>query len=259
MKKLLLFFAGGKHTKMRIIVRTVPILMLSASILHGGSFQVSPVRIFWEGGSKTSSIRVKNQDESKVTVQLTVVKWTQDEKGEDIYEPAKEIIFFPRIFSINPGEEMIVRISDQGSGVSDERTYRLFVRELPLFVEGKPVLRMPLQFGIPIFISQKAESVEGNVEKIEVLPDKLRMVINNTGKKHMQIQNIEAIGMDQALSVVFTRKMAGWYVLPGSSKVFEMPITQQECRSSKSVRVIAGGSDFNFQSEFEVHDSPCAR
>jgi P pilus assembly chaperone PapD len=70
-----------------------PVALFSALFIFHPSkvipadFTVSPVRLFLGAGQKASIIKVKNNSDEKLTLQLTVNSWEQDIDGESRYLP----------------------------------------------------------------------------------------------------------------------------------------------------------------------------
>lgn len=137
--------------------RLMAIIFCISSVLvdlaMAGSFTVTPIKLYLSKERKTTTIRVKNNAKEKVTVQVRGVSWSQDEDGKDRFEPTKEIVFFPKIFPLEPEEERILCLGYQGEWPGVEKTYRIFLDELPVKRPGKTGLKMALSIGIPVFIS----------------------------------------------------------------------------------------------------------
>ncbi|HEY5599971.1 MAG TPA: fimbria/pilus periplasmic chaperone, partial [Candidatus Manganitrophaceae bacterium] len=165
--------------------------------LYAGSFKVVPIKLFLDAKTKTSAVTVTNNSNEKVTLQLEALEWSQNEKGEDFYAPTKEILFFPKIFSLEKNEEKIVRVGYQGppSG-GREKTYRLYFEELPVSKPGETAIKMALRIGVPIFITPLKELKEKAIENMEFYEGRLRVKIKNGGNRHFIVGALHATGLD---------------------------------------------------------------
>lgn len=235
-------------------------LMLIPISLTAGSFGVSPIRLFLNPDTKTAAVNLSNNSENRVNVQLEVRVWKQNEKGEDVFESTKDILFFPKIFSMDKGQEMIARVSYQGEPIrNNEKTYRLFIVELPVRKPGESEFKMPLRLSIPIFVGPDKEIPKGAIEAIQLHGSSLKITIKNTGKQHLSIKNITAIALDKSGSELYTKKMAGWYVLSGVSRNFDFALSEEECRQGKIFRIFVEADQTKFDTQTEITNSNCSR
>jgi fimbrial chaperone protein len=181
---------------------------------------------------------VTNEGGEKVTVQLDAREWRQDESGEDVYEETRDIVFFPKMADIDKGEERIVRVGYQGQrALSREKTYRLFLQELPVTRPGELALKFALRMGIPIFIKPQKETMEWTIGGVGLSEGSLTVRVKNSGNSHFIVSKISAIGLDDSGKAVFSREMRGWYALAGASKPFAMPVSREECLRTKAIKV----------------------
>ena len=105
--------------------------------------------------AKSASVSVVNDGAEKLSFQLQAMDWSQDLDGKDLYTESRDLIFFPKLMSVEPGQEAIVRIGFKTNAASVEKTYRLFIEELPGVVkkvEGSSAqINFLVRFGLPIF------------------------------------------------------------------------------------------------------------
>ncbi len=62
--------------------------------------------------------------------------------------------------------------------------------------------------------------------------------IDNTGNRHLVVQDItfKATGADGG--EVFSKKISGWYVLAGASRVFGALVPRESCMNIKTMKVM---------------------
>ncbi|MDI6704500.1 MAG: fimbria/pilus periplasmic chaperone [bacterium] len=264
-----------------IVFLLIGLLFLAPYQLKAGSFTVIPIKVFLEE-KKTATISVTNNGEEKVNVQVRAVEWSQDEEGRDKFSPTKEIIFFPKIFAIEKGEERIVRIGYQGERPVMEKTYRIFFRELPVKKAGETALKMALRIGMPVFITpankiekieiekisleevkpseeSSGQKAEGSEQEAEPPPPKRMVVVRvrNKGNVHVSPRKIKAMGFDESGKEVFSKEVAGWYVLSGVSKPFAIEISPQECQESRVIKVSVQTKESSLDAELELDRTMC--
>jgi len=212
---------------------------MANSVAFAGSFRVSPVRIFLDEKSETAVLKITNQGEEKVTVQLDAKTWRQDENGKDVYEAegGGDIVFFPKIAEIEKGRERIVRIGFRGKRQRAEGSYRLFLQELPISKPGETALKLAINMSIPVFIGSEKAVGKWDVEPGGLSEESVRARVRNTGTRHIVVSRLKAAGFDETGAEVFSKDAAGWYTLPGAIRTFAVSVPQEDCLKLKSIRV----------------------
>jgi fimbrial chaperone protein len=171
------------------------------------NFNVSPTSLELTGGAKSGTFSVINSGEDKLTCQIDLKEWSQDADGKDAYTDAKDIVFFPKIMTVEPNEQRAVRIGIKGPLSAKEKTYRLFVEEIPSQKKatdqkdaGKITagLTIAFRYSMPIFMRPARPQESGIIEKIDMSEGVVKAVVRNTGNVHFKL-----------LSVTFHGKAAG--------------------------------------------------
>jgi fimbrial chaperone protein len=226
-----------------------------------GAFRVVPTRVTLDAQTKTAKLTVINTGAEQVTIQVEGMVWRQDAEGRDEYSEAKELAFFPKIFSMAANEERIVRLGYQGAWPVREQTYRVYVQELPVAKPGETALKMVLRLGVPVFVKPAKETQGNTVEiaQVALREAHLQVRVKNNGSSHFMAQTIKASGRDGAGTEVFARETAGWYVLPGISKPFPLAISAPECLKAKIIHVAVEGGPSSLGTTMDVDRAMCAQ
>jgi fimbrial chaperone protein len=187
--------------------------------------------------------------------------WRQDAEGRDEYNATKELVFFPKIFSMAANEERIVRIGYEGEWPLREKTYRLYLQELPVSQPGETALKMVLRLGIPVFIKPVKETQESaiEIERVALFGAQLLVRVKNNGNSHAMVRTIKASGLDGSGTEVFSRETAGWYVLPGISKPFLLAISAEQCLKAKAVQIAVEGGASTLAATLEIDKARCTQ
>ena len=217
------------------------------------SFRFVPMSIVLDSEPRRGTLTVVNTGEEKVTVQLQMMSWAQDAHGFDIYLPTKDLVFFPQIVTLGPGKEGLVRVGYEPAGpLATEKTYRLFVQELPISKPGETAIKITLRVGIPIFITPKEPRTALSMGEARVDNGKLVVTIANSGTSHSMVQTIAFVGIDAGGHEVFSHESKGWYVLSGSSKVFPLDVSAEECQNATSLKVTGTTGDATVEETFGI-------
>ncbi len=107
-----------------------PLLLLPVAA-RAGDWRVSPIRLDLGRDAKSGAVTVANDSDDRLQVQMKAYEWTQDAEGKDRYEETGEILFFPRMMILERKEEKILRAGIRVPAVAKEKTYRLFIEEIP--------------------------------------------------------------------------------------------------------------------------------
>jgi fimbrial chaperone protein len=259
-----LFFKCDYYIFVRKILYTFAIFsaffILSPRDTLSIDISVNPVRVFFSVGQKANIIKVENNSDEKVALQLTVFSWSQDTEGENVYEPTEELIFFPKIFNLDKKEERIIRVGKRVQPGQTEKTYRIFLEEIP-GPQAAPLeateLRTILRIGVPVFIVPVKTSVAGEIGDIELEKGKLSIPVKNTGNVHFVVRTVKVEGMDAEGATVLQREIAGWYLLQGWGKTFSMEIPGESCPDIDSLKIDVITDRLSMNKRHDVSDEMC--
>jgi len=104
---------------------------LLPAIAWAGEWRVTPIRLDLGKDAKNSAVTVFNRVGERLQVQMDAMEWTQDAEGKDRYKETRDILFFPRIMIFDRKGEKILRAGIKIPAIEKEKTYRLFIEEIP--------------------------------------------------------------------------------------------------------------------------------
>ncbi len=184
-------------------------------------------------------------------IQAEVTVWTQDRTG-DKYEPTREVLINPAVFEIPPGGEQIVRVALQAGEAVRERSYRLFLQELPN-PETAPQggAETLLRIGIPIFVPPMRVNHELEWALKPAAPGKWSLTVSNVGSIHTQIQSIRVL--DNKGDVLGKEEILA-YVLPGQARTWEIP-TKAAPRVKELIYLEAVTDSGDVRAQVEINPS----
>ena len=227
------------------LLAAAALVLARARSADAAAFNVKPTQITLSARATSGLLSVRNESAETLRFQLSVFSWNQSDKGEMQLQPTQDIVFFPTLMSLVPGEERKIRVGSSVPGGPLERSYRIFVEELPPLVkakdarDGKTQIRVLTRMGIPIFVEPAGPSTAaapgGHIEPKTLRGDKLTFEVKNTGKVHFQIRQARVMGLGSAKENLFERSVPGWYVLAGGSRVFEVQPPKGICGKTKEL------------------------
>lgn len=237
------------------------LIIFVSSPIYAGSFKVFPLKLELDQNTKTTLFKITNTGNNQVTVQLEVVKWFQNEKGEDRYEPTRDIVYFPKIVKVDAGQQRIIRLGYRGKkNVIKEKTYRIFAQELPELGEQKSALKFSLRFSVPIFVDVAdniPQSPIARLQGVSLLNGKLQVQVKNDGDKHLVVKSVNVSGVRYDGQQLFEAKSGGWYVLPEVTKPFLVNMPENECRQSEELNLKIETTAGSLKDMLSVDKSQC--
>jgi fimbrial chaperone protein len=140
-----------------------------------------------------------------------------------------------------------------------EQSFRLFIEELPnQSAPAANAVALRTRIGIPVFVRPAKPARTAVIESVTVENGKVLARVRNTGNLHISVDSISVKGAGGAGTPTFTKEGPGWYVLPGAMRIFEVPMTAAECRSTTSVAVEVFGHDRSLKGASQVSPAACA-
>src|SRR5262249_29118867 len=146
-------------------------------------------------GNSSATVAITNQSPGKLRLQVTGYTWQQSPSGDMKLTPSDDLVFFPQLLTLDPGETRRLRIgvsTDQGP---TEKTFRVFMEELPsiesVVAPRTAGITIRMKIGIPVFLSAiGAPVITGSVHNAAVRENGLEFDVENTGNTHFSIQQV---------------------------------------------------------------------
>jgi len=246
----------------RILIRNLSVCLLLAFLsiqtVYAGSFKVFPLRLDLDQKTKTTLFKITNTGDQAVTIQLESAIWSQDEKGEDQYQPTSDIVFFPKIVKVEKGEQRIIRIGYRGRPANRmEKSYRIFAQELLERSEKKGNLSFALRFSVPIFIHGQNNKAKPEIAQASMKNGMLSVLMKNTGAEHLIVKSVSVSGKTSEGEEVFSESAGGWYVLPNASRPFMVSLPEEPCGRSQTLDFAVEISNKFYKNSIPVNSAEC--
>ncbi len=207
------------------------------------TFTVTPVHVFLSQQTKSVLLTLRNTSDQPLRFQLSVFAWDQDPQGELQLAPTTDIVFFPPLLSLASGEQRRVRIGAVTPPGTAEKTYRLFVEELPAPAGSPPSaggeVKVLTRLGIPIFLQPAQPVFGGRIENLVVREGRIAFVLRNTGSVHFVANVMRLSGYDAGGNKMLEGTLEGWYVLAGGLRRFHLAVPKDKCGDLRMVSVEA--------------------
>lgn len=168
-------------------------LLLTANVVVAGSFSVSPVRVSITPDTRVVALQVHNSGSGPASVQAELVAWSQV-NGEDKFEPSRDVLVTPPIFTVPPGETQVIRVGlRRPPDQTRELSYRLFLQELPPPIpDNFQGLRVVTRMSLPVFVApDSGEAAPALRWRVQGDADNgLLVTARNDGNGHGQVTEL---------------------------------------------------------------------
>jgi fimbrial chaperone protein len=209
------------------------------------NFGVHPVSISLTERTAAATVTIRNNDDSPLRLQLAAFDWRQGADGAMVLERTEEVAFFPRLLTLGPREARSVRVATTARPGHAEKSYRLFIEELPPLRKAGDAassgVRMLVRYSIPLFLKPANVSLREQADVRVVTGGELSLAFTNQGNVHVPPRILDVQGVDQRGGTVFSHAVAAGYNLPGGSRTYAVPVPAGTCGVLRAVVITAQG------------------
>lgn len=188
------------------------------------TFSVNPTRVILTGRVTNALITLRNESDQGARFQLSAFAWDQAPDGQMKLAPTEDIIFYPQMLALGPREERKVRVGTTLAPGAIERSYRLFVEELPPAAgeENAGKVRVFTKVGIPVFLRASESAPRAELRNLRYGEGRVSFTLANAGSTFFVPDSIvvRALGADG--QPIGSQDVKGWYVLAGGVRVFDI-------------------------------------
>jgi fimbrial chaperone protein len=223
----------------RAIVLATALIQLLAFCAFAANFDIQPVRIELSDKIRIGKITIRNVSENEFPIQIKAYEWNQNEKAEDVYRETQDIIIFPKILTIAKDEERIIRLGMNVSPGIKEKTYRIYVEEIPSDASPKEgtSVRLYMKVGIPVFVTPQKTEDKADLDDVSMDHGKIQMKVRNAGNSHFIVTGVNVRGQNAKGDELYNRDISGWYLLGGSEKMYETDVPPNLCNDISNFNI----------------------
>jgi fimbrial chaperone protein len=245
--------------RLRLYPLALAALLLAPPAAHASNFTVTPTEVNLSSSATSGLVTLRNGSKTALRFEITLFKWSEDEKGKMILEPSTDVTFFPKLVELAGGTSRNIRIGvNPGVARDIEQSFRIFVEELP--DQSAPTantVAIRTKVGIPVFVRPAKATRTAVIESVSIEGGKVMTRVRNTGNLHINVETIAVKGTSAASPLTFSKEGQGWYVLPGTLRIFEVPMTAAECKSTTAVNVEVFGHNTSLKGASQVSPAAC--
>jgi len=236
--------------------------LLTAGLAEAATFRVSPIRLSLNARSTSGLLTISNESDEILRFQLAAFRWSQGATGEMELEPTEDIVLFPRLLTLEPHRERKIRVGAAVAFAVSERTYRVFVEELPSAESVNPVagrggVSVLTRMGVPIFLQPSRTQAGGAIADAIVEEGRLRFEVRNNGNVHLMLEAVNLRGIGDGGETVLDKQVEGWYVLAGGVRQFDLALPREECGRVRTLQIEARTENATLRDRLELKPGAC--
>jgi fimbrial chaperone protein len=197
--------------------------------------EVTPTLVELSQDARAVLVTLRNASAEPVRYQVAVFAWDQDVRGEMKLAPTTDLQFFPSVLSIAPGEKRNLRVAASVPAGAAERSYRLFVEQLPDAARAANAVRVLTRVGIPVFVEPATRVVRAEATALVLSGRRFTFTLRNTGNVRIRPDLVRAVGRDAAGTILFDEKLPAWYVLAGGERSYDVAVPEAACAGVRTL------------------------
>lgn len=230
------------------------------SLSDAATYTVNPTRVYLSASTSSALMTLKNESDQPLRMQIKAQRWDQSRAGEMQLSATEDLVIFPTLLTLAPGEQRKVRVATSAAFGAVEKSYRLYVEELPP-ASSEPAgssVRILTRMGIPVFLQPSRPVATATLREVGLSQGKVAFELANTGNTHYIPDAIKVRGFTAAGQPVSEWPLNGWYVLAGGARAFELQIERPQCEKVRSLLVEVQIGETTLKSPLTTPGGACA-
>lgn len=222
-----------------------PCLLAVVGLLHPGetaaaTYTVNPTRVYLNARAASALVTLKNESIEPLRMQVKVQGWAQGLDGEMQLSATEDLIVFPALLTLKPGEERKIRVATTVPFGAVEKTYRIYVEELPPTTEEKAEgasVKILTRMGVPVFLQPARPQAAALLREVSLSNGRLTFQLVNSGNSHYLPTSVTVRGFAASGAAVSDWPVNAWYVLAGGARAFSVALDTPGCERVRSLLV----------------------
>ena len=224
---------------------------------------VSPVNIYLTRDAHTALLTLTNQGNESASFQISVYAWNQSDAAATQLTSTSDVVLFPTLLTLGPGEQRKVRIGATITPGLIEKTYRVLIQELPppRTQATSPGLHVRLltNISLPLFLEPDKPRLQTTISEASVKRGELFFRVNNLGSMHVLPQSVAISGKDSAGKLIFSRQPRLWYILAGESNKVGVILPAYDCSAVRTLEISVQTQSESVTQVLTTPSGVCAR
>jgi fimbrial chaperone protein len=243
------------------LVLALALVMATSSFASAATFTVNPTQILLSDKAASTLLTLTNESDEPIRFQLSAFAWNQTPSGELELTPSKDVVFFPALLTLGAKEQRRIRVGAVVPAAAIERSYRIFIEELPPLQSAGAgaAVRVLTKMGVPIFLRPAKEAATATLNDLGLRGNTLQFSVANTGTVHFVPEQIKVRALGRDGKTVFESNPAGWYILAGGRRQFEVAVPPAACDHVASFAIDVDFASTTLKETLQAPAGACAQ
>lgn len=238
------------RTNLKCLARLWPLICAAAmgmtNAAHASNFEISPVVLELSSARTAGVVKIVNNDNHDVSLQLRAFEWKQSDNKDDL-QPTQNLIISPPVFNLAPGASQVVRVVSKQPSGDNEIAFRMLIDEIPSAAEGATV-NFKFRISMPVFIAANG-APKFKLDYTLHAGKPAKLIVENTGNRRGRL-------VDLAITLPNGKKVAAPaggnpYTLAGVKRVYQLD-TETPLAAGSKVRMSATGDGGPLETDLTV-------
>jgi len=198
---------------------------------RASGLNISPVQVWLTPDASKSLLTLRNEGPEDARYQVTIMAWDEDGRTGMKLGPTEDILVFPTVLELKVGETRSLRLGAVIPFGPVEKTYRIFLEELPAAEkpQTRSTVRVLTRVGIPVFVAPVKLLEDRKLSTLSIGAAGASLDVQNTGNVHLRVDTVRLEGFAEGGAKLFEKEAQGWYVLAGGHKRYEVAVPKDAC------------------------------
>lgn len=200
------------------------------------SLSITPLRVNLSVAEPIATMRLVNDSDEAIVLQLNAVKWTQ-KNDQEIEKASEDILITPQIFTLKPSESQLIRLGMESSLAKPyEGAYRLIIQEVKkTFPKKQGGVHFLLRFSVPIMIASTVPIVKKIQWTMHQTLHGGQLQAVNAGTNIVFINQIALLS--QSSQYIVNPFSTFSYLLPGGKKEWKWQVSSPQIIRKVQARI----------------------
>ncbi len=197
------------------------------SDVDAASLRVAPVLLDLRTPQAATSLRIWNDAQRPISVQVRIFRWRQ-ENGREDFMPATDVVVSPPITKLKGGGENTIRIvRTSKTPVRGEESYRVIVDELPDGADRRAgTVNLVVRHSIPVFFAGSDIKAADPTWSVTGTSGGYQLRVSNNGDKRLRLSNVvlrssggsEVASQPGLVGYVLGQSTGSWFIPANGGK-----------------------------------------
>jgi fimbrial chaperone protein len=236
-------------------------LLVWAAPAAAAEVQVNPILVELSPSAPSALVALRNAGTEPARFEVQVRAWAQSPAGEMQLSATEDVVAFPPIVTIAPGEERNLRVGVATRFGEVEKSYRVFLQELapPEKPGTPPHLRVLTRVGLPVFLAPSRAVEKTSIAELGVRGGRARFALRNDGTVRSRPSAVKVTALGADGKPVLERDLPAWYVLAGGVREYDVELAGDACARVREVSVSVALDERTLAAKTATPDGACAR